>query len=412
MNRIMRFWFNPLLAGLLIVVLALTGCGGSDGAAGAPGADGADGADGAPGLPGDPGGNVQVTNFHGTEYLLSTGEFVQPNPGKVFVTATVTGATANATGVATVNFTVEDDGGNPVVGVTGVDFSIAQLVPPTGTESANKWVSYIYRTETPGVGNWPNSGGADVEQAYRESNGTFTDNGDGSYSYTFATNLANVIKPVSNTPVTYDRSLTHRIAIMMGGHSGPTADGFIDFVPDGSPLAETRDIIDTTSCLGCHGEFQFDGHGGDRLQVQVCVTCHNPDNLDAQSLETLDMKVMIHKIHAGHQLASIEETVEASPADNVWQLDDADRADFYAIWGYRNSKHTWWKVGYPAVIENCTKCHQGSGGDVEATLASGLEVHVLLHRRGWREWNRGGALAPHHPRGLVGCLSSGVVVVT
>ena len=149
MNRIMRFWFNPLLAGLLIAVLALTGCGGSDGAAGAPGADGADGADGAPGLPGDPGGNVQVTNFHGTEYLLSTGEFVQPDPGKVFVTVTVTGATANATGVATVNFTVEDDGGNPVVGVTGVDFSIAQLVPPTGTESANKWVSYIYRTETP-----------------------------------------------------------------------------------------------------------------------------------------------------------------------------------------------------------------------------------------------------------------------
>ena len=91
----------------------------------------------------------------------------------------------------------------------------------------------------------------------------------------------------------------------MGGHSGPTADAYIDFLPDGSPLTETRNIIDTTSCQGCHGEFQFAGHGGDRLQIQVCMTCHNPGNLDAQSGETLDRRVMIHKIHAGHELASI-----------------------------------------------------------------------------------------------------------
>lgn len=367
MNRITRFWFDPLLAGLFIAVLLLGGCGGSDGANGIDGADGADGTDGAPGLPGAAGTNVKVSEHHGTEMLLSTGEFVQPDPGKVFVTVTNITATADANGVARVNFSVEDDASDPVVGVTGVDFSIAKLVPPDPLlESANKWVSYYYRTETVSGTTYPMPDGFQAEQAYRESNGTFTDNGDGSYSYVFATNLANVVKPVSNTPVSYDRSLTHRIAIMMGGHSGPTADAYIDFVPDGSPVTETRDVIDTISCQGCHGEFQFAGHGGDRLQVQVCVTCHNPDNLDAQSGETLDMKVMIHKIHAGHELASIEEAVETSGyADNVWQLDDADRADFYAIYGYRNSKHTWWKVGYPAVIENCTKCHQGSGGDVD-----------------------------------------------
>jgi len=365
MNTKTRFWVGPLLLGLMVAMLSLGGCSGDDGAPGANGVDGADGADGLPGLPGAPGGNVQVSNFHGTDYLLSTGEFAETaaNP-KVYVNITNITATADANGVARVNFNVEDAAGDPVVGIASANFSIAKLVPPAAGESFNKWVSYKYQTETVSGNTFPMPDGFQAEQAYRESNGTFTDNGDGSYSYTFATNLANVTKPVSLTPVTYDRSLTHRIAIMMGGHSGPTDDAWIDFVPDGSPVTETRDIIDTTSCQGCHGEFQFHGHGGDRLHVQVCVTCHNPDNLDAQSGETLDMKVMVHKIHAGQELASIEEAVATSGyADNVWQLTDADRADFYAIWGYRTTKHTWWKVGYPAVIENCTKCHQGSGVD-------------------------------------------------
>ncbi len=362
------------MAALLAIPLVLTGCGdGDDGAPGAPGADGADGAAGAPGEAGEAGedgGNVETTNFHGADFLLSTGDFAEA--GKFFANATITSATAAADGTVTVNFTVEDereDPAVPVTGVTGVDFSIAKLVPAAGGESFNKWVSYVYRTQTvtdSADGDWPNPDGTAAEQAYRESDGTFTDNGDGSYSYVFATNLANVVTPVSNTPVAYERNLTHRVALMMGGHSGPTDDAYLDFVPDGSAVAETRNIIDTTSCLGCHGEFQFDGHGGDRLEVQVCVTCHNPDNLDPQGGETVDMKVMIHKIHAGHELASIEAVVEASPtADNVWQLSAAEQDDLYAIWGFRDRKHTWWKVGFPAVIENCTKCHQGGAEAVD-----------------------------------------------
>ena len=78
-----------------------------------------------------------------------------------------------------VNFSVEDDAGDPVVGITGVDFSIAKLVPPAGTESANKWVSYYYRTKTVSGTSYPNPDGFQAEQAYRESNGSFTDNGDG-----------------------------------------------------------------------------------------------------------------------------------------------------------------------------------------------------------------------------------------
>jgi hypothetical protein len=116
--------------------------------------------------------------------------------------------------------------------------------------------------------------------------------------------------------------------------------------------------------MDCHG-WDFHGHGGDRLTVENCVTCHNPDQIDPHSGESLDMKVMIHKIHAGGELATIP------GADGiVWDDPDtladesADNGE-YSIWGYRNSKHEWWKAKFPAVLENCTKCHQGDLDDVD-----------------------------------------------
>ena len=306
---------------------------------------------------------VKTTDRHGTDMLLSTGEFEEA--GKFFATATITSANADADGTVTVDFTVEDAEGEPVTGVTGVDFTIVTLAPASGDESFNKWVPYMFRTETvegSADGDWPNPDGTTAFQAYRESGGTFTDNDDGSYSYVFETNLANAT--MDGTPIPYDRSLTHRVSIMIGGHSGPTADANYDFVPDGSAVTETRNIVETATCKNCHG-VEFAGHGGDRLTVENCVTCHLPGSLDAQSGETVDMAPMIHKIHAGGELASIP-----GPDGIVWddpatpEDESADNGE-YAIWGNRNNKHTWWKVGFPAVLSNCMSCHQGSGEDMD-----------------------------------------------
>jgi predicted CXXCH cytochrome family protein len=76
------------------------------------------------------------------------------------------------------------------------------------------------------------------------------------------------------------------------------------------------------------------------------------------------MNVMIHKIHAGAHLDSIpgrDGIVFNNPSTPADESADNGR---YAIWGDRNQKHTWWNIEYPAVIENCTKCHQGSGAEV------------------------------------------------
>jgi len=376
MNR-----FNGILRWIWVIVaasflmLGLAGCEGTDGAvgqAGVTGAAGDQGDQGDPGTPGDPGApadsaSVKIDSRHGTDMLMSTGDFAEA--GKFYATVTITSATAAVDGTVTMNFTVEDELGLPVVGVTGTDYNVIKLAPASGDESYNKWVPYIYRTQTvtasgTAADDWPAADGTQAEQGYRESNGTFTDNGDGSYTYVFATNIANVVTPVTATAITYDRTLTHRVSVMMGGHSGATADAIFDFVPDGTAVAETRAIVETAACQNCHG-LEFNGHGGDRLTVENCVTCHTAGNDDPHGGESLDMKVMAHKIHAGGELASIP-GADGIVWDDPGTLADesADNGE-YAIWGYRNSKHDWWAAEFPAVIENCTKCHQGVGANVD-----------------------------------------------
>jgi len=304
------------------------------------------------GDPGDPAtGNFHITSFHGGDYLAER-DLIEHD--KYLVDSEITSVTADAAGLVTVNFTVATKDGDPVVDVPSISANIAKLVAPATGESFNKWVAYIYRTETTsGLASctkdcWPNPDGTVRYQAYRESNGTLNNHGDGSYTYVFATNLSAVTTPVA---VSYQRNLLHRVSIMMGGHSGATSTAYKDFVPDGSTVTASRNVVQTAACQACHGS-EFAGHGGDRLLVENCATCHVPGNEDAQGGNTVDLKVMIHKIHMGGESPTI-----AGPDGNPWLT--ADNGE-WAIWGYQNTKHTWEKVGFPALPDNCTKCHDGA----------------------------------------------------
>jgi OmcA/MtrC family decaheme c-type cytochrome len=292
------------------------------------------------------GNDFRITDLHGGDALAAA----EAAEGKFMADAVITSATADAAGVATVNFTVATRDGDPLLNVAAISANIARLAAPSGGESFDKWVPYIYRTETVTGDTYPNPAGTTAEQAYRESNGVLTNHGDGSYTYVFSHDL-------TAAPVAYERDKLTRVAIMMGGHTGATADAWLDFVPDGSAApASHRDVIRTEACQGCHGE-TFAGHGGDRLHVEICATCHVPGSNDAQGGESLDLKQMIHKIHMGGELATV-----AGPDGNAWAT--ADNGS-YALFGYGNSKHEWWKVEFPAVIENCTKCHDGAGADAD-----------------------------------------------
>jgi OmcA/MtrC family decaheme c-type cytochrome len=306
-------------------------------------------------------GNVQaVTRYHGMAMLNN----LDAQAGKALVNVAVTSASASVDGTATVDFSVSDKDALPVTDLTGALFTIARLEPPAGGESFSRWVPYIYQAETVTGNEFPNPSGTQADQAFYEMNGVLTNHGDGSYNYVFATNLSSVVTPVAAEAVGYDRTRMHRIAVLAGGLSGPTGDAVFDFVPDGSPLVLTRNIVTTEACQKCHG-LELPAHDGTSRSVESCVTCHAPRSLDAQSGESLDFKVLIHKIHAGGELPTIP-----GPDGIVWDdpatpTDESADNGTYALWGDNNVKHSWWKSRFPAVLANCAKCHQGVGAEVD-----------------------------------------------
>ncbi len=309
-----------------------------------------------------PGTSPRVTDNHGTPHLMSSGAYA--NGAKVLARATTTAATADASGRVTVTFRVADQGGRPITNVPSITANITKLIPAGASDASNRWVAYIYRTQTvTGTGSWPAPTGTAAVQAYRESNGMLTNNRDGTYQYVFATNLSTAT--MGTTPITYERNRTHRVVIMMGGATGATADAFYDFVPDGSPITERREVVQTTTCQGCHGVNEFHGHGGDRLSVESCASCHLPGSVDPHSGNSLDLPVMIHKIHAGGELSTVrgaDGILYDNPATTVNEA--ADNGS-YAIWGFNDTRLSWEHVEFPAVLSNCTACHRGTGAQVD-----------------------------------------------
>jgi OmcA/MtrC family decaheme c-type cytochrome len=125
-------------------------------------------------------------------------------------------------------------------------------------------------------------------------------------------------------------------------------------VDDSAPLVR-REVVENGLCGDCHGEFSkdFSIHGGSRNQIEYCVLCHNPTASDAARRrrdpaavaagdlnETIDFKVLIHKIHRGDEL-------EQKP---------------YVVYGFGSgspgyTKHEFSEVRFPGDLRICASCH-------------------------------------------------------
>jgi OmcA/MtrC family decaheme c-type cytochrome len=218
------------------------------------------------------------------------------------ITGTITSVTIS--GPPVVKFELTDQNGAPLQGLPAADLglAIAQLVPGQDGMSS-QWNSYIFSSVTPlgcpaGV---PACDTGPQTQAGVESatSGTLVDNGDGTYQYTFKTDITKV------PSVVYNASLTHRVGFEIRGLAQANNAAYT-FQPSTGATTGIfmREIVDTATCNGCHT--QLSEHGGARVEVQYCVMCHNPGTIDPYSANSLDMKVMIHKIHTGSSLPSIQ----------------------------------------------------------------------------------------------------------
>jgi len=298
-----------------MVLLTLGGCGSGD--------DGDQGPAGPPGPPGSPSAGVTATELN----------------------ITVDSVTIASPPV--VEFTVTNQDGFSYPGLTGNDlrFNIAKLMPG-GNGDPSQWQNYINR-ERDGATQGTQERDLKCPDPAGGEKDCLDDHGDGTYTYTFATDITNAPCPGPCTDadgnaldVSYQPGLTHRVGIQQGNRDLPTANTIYDFVPNGAPMPDMREIVQTANCNECHNKLT--AHGS-RFKTKLCVTCHNPGswvtNAD-ESTTTVDFKVMIHKIHSGAELPSVED------------------GGSYAI-----GSHDFSDIEFPQDIRNCTKCHDGSDPD-------------------------------------------------
>lgn len=248
---------------------------------------------------------------------------------------TVAAVSFPTTGKPVVNFSVSDSDGNAVTAIPPADmrFALLKLVPASkgGNDS---WVSYIAANPT-------STAGAETAAAVgTATSGALTDNGDGTYAYTFA---HNVLDP-AGAGTTYDAAAIHRLVLIMSESGNPFAPLNVakDFIPaTGADATGLNEKVSGEACLDCHSSFRAKAggtgafHGGTRYDLKTCVACHNEQrrftavpgtgttptaDLDAtgtidpathtwkgnavlvNGLAFIDLPVFIHAIHMGEEL--------------------------------------------------------------------------------------------------------------
>ena len=322
------------LVALVLATSLMWGCAGDDGAAGPAGPQGPPGQPGPPGPEGPPAGGT---------IPIGDGSTLTPNQIAALgrLQATITNVTVSSPPV--VEFTVLDQNDFPAIGIDPgvVMFTFAKLVPadPAVNGGLPYWQSYINRAVT---SNLP-GGLANAVQATNDRGGQLEELGNGSYRYTFSTDVTNVTAPVA---VQWEPGLTHRVGMeirLEDAAEVPLApfNPVFDFVPDnsaGSGIA--KDIVDGANCAGCHYEFAM--HGGPRKSVEYCVTCHNPGSVDPDSGNSVDLAYLAHSIHRGD-----------------------DRVTPYVIYGFGGTAHDYGDVTYPQSLTYCETCHTASASHPE-----------------------------------------------
>ncbi len=230
----------------------------------------------------------------------------------------------------TVRFTLTDPKGLPLdregvftPGSISTSF-IAAYIP----KGQKQYTAYTFISATSPITNQT------ATQAATDTGGTYTKNADGDYSYTLKT------KPPSD----FDTSVTHSIGMYASRdltefELGRQYDNFIfTFVPDGSPVTVIRDVVRTENCNQCHDPLAF--HGGTRRETALCILCHQPQSTDPDTGNTVDFKVMIHRIHMGENLPSVK---AGKP---------------YQIIGFRQTLFDFSTIAFPNDVRRCDVCHK------------------------------------------------------
>lgn len=219
----------------------------------------------------------------------------------------ITQAQIASDGTITATFQITDPQGVPLdldgaaaPGPVTVGMTLATIY---NDHISEQYINHVTQTVTdPATGNTATQGALD-------SGGTFQPLGGGLYTYTLNTKIPD-----------FDPTATHSI----GGQAERDLtefdlgvqgiDDVYSWVPDGSPVTAVREVVGTPACNQCHNPLAM--HGGARQKVAYCILCHNPQSDDPFTGNSLDMSVMIHKIHRGPNLPSVKAGGQYQLADS------------------------------------------------------------------------------------------------
>jgi len=250
-----------------------------------------------------------------------------------------------ADGTITARVTITDPAGSPLdrLGIDTAGTVAISLIAAYIPAGKTQYTSYTTTTLAATLNKNPSQ-----IQAANDSGGTFTQNGPGDYTYKFNT----------KAPATFDKTATHSIGVSavrtlteFGDfeETQNVANDVFTFVPDGSAVKVTRDVVATQACNGCHNPMF--GHGGSRVKVELCIICHQPQTVNPDTQLSMDMPVLIHKIHMGKNLPSVK---AGTP---------------YRVW-HRGAWSDFSEVSFPQSPGNCNVCHTKGPAQANAYLTN------------------------------------------
>ncbi len=259
---------------------------------------------------------------------------VAPGPGMKLEISKVEISSENK---PVVTFKVTDDRSNLIRpsdwDAGSLRFTIAKIVTDKDT-FLSRFESYIVQ-DVKGAGytykgekKQPALASAKQVSSGADATGKLTE-GDTFFTYVFTNTL----------PADFDKTATH----VVGGSVTRNSREFVgnavySFVPAGGTPVK-REVVATEACNGCHDNLA--AHGGQRREVGLCQTCHTDQNTDPESGNTVDLKVMVHRLHNGKNLPSV-----------------ANGKNPYYIVGFRQSVVDFSGSNWPQDVRNCTTCHQ------------------------------------------------------
>ena len=192
------------------------------------------------------------------------------------------------------------------------------------------------------------------------------DNGDGTFTYTFAAPIPAVyVAPLNDSTAfgTDDGELTGQ-ALLSGTYTvgmyfgwNYTVEGTAfrdagnatqDFLFGSATTIDTREVVKQENCNACHMSLR--AHGELRRNVTLCLLCHTAGAEDRISTAaggtpglSIDFKVMIHKLHDGAHLPSV---LGITTADNG-TIDYTATPKPYQIVGFQDSISDFSDVHFP-----------------------------------------------------------------